>query len=138
MSDDGVVISSDNVEYFDRKYLLWAITENIIFNYVIQTIITNEEQLEQQLVKFNIMDENDKRLFWSAFASLKSLFDGHSHHLLIYSNSTDNLLKLIQYVKILLDDTNFDNPNSYYSNYQGDMRSKDKKKMRNNFEKSQF
>ena len=49
MSDDGVVISNDNVEYFeeliDRKYLLWAITKNIICDYVIQTIITNEEQI---------------------------------------------------------------------------------------------
>ena len=83
---------NNNVEYFgeiiDKKCLLWAINENIICDYVIQTIITNEEQLEQQLSRFHIIEENDKRLFLSAFASLKSIFDGHSHHLLIYSNKS--------------------------------------------------
>ena len=58
MCDDGIVVSNDNVEYFgeiiDRKCLLWAINENIICDYVIQTIITNEEQLEQ-IVKDNII-----------------------------------------------------------------------------------
>ena len=90
MCDDGIVVSNDNFEYFgeiiDRKCLLWAINENIICDYVIQTIITSEEQLEQQLSRFHIIEENDKRLFLSAFASLKSIFDGHSHHILIYSN----------------------------------------------------
>ena len=36
------------------------------------------------------IEENDKRLFLSAFASLKSIFDRHSHHLLIYSNKLKN------------------------------------------------
>lgn len=140
--DDGIVVSNDNVEYFgeiiDRKCLLWAIDENIICDYVIQTIITNEEQFEQQLSKFHIIEENDKRLFLSAFASLKSIFDGHSHHLLIYSNNKDNSLKLIQYIKILLDDSYFDIPDLYYSNYHSEMKSKDQKEIINNFEKAKF
>ena len=142
MCDDGIVVSNDNVEYFgeiiDRKCLLWAIDENIICDYVIQTIITNEEQFEQQLSKFHIIEENDKRLFLSAFASLKSIFDGHSHHLLIYSNNKDNSLKLIQYIKILLDDSYFDIPDLYYSNYHSEMKSKDQKEIINNFEKAKF
>lgn len=56
MCDDGNVVSNDNVEYFgeiiERKSLLWAINENIVCDYLIQTIITNEEQLEQQLSRF--------------------------------------------------------------------------------------
>ena len=140
--DDGIVVSNDNVEYFgeiiDRKCLLWAINENIICDYVIQTIITNEEQLEQQLSRFYIIEENDKRLFLSAFASLKSIFDGHSHHLLIYSNNKDNSLKLIQYIKMLLDDNYFDIPKLYYSNYHSEMKSKDQKGIINNFEKTKF
>ena len=140
MCDDDIVVSNDNVEYFgeiiDRKCLLWAINENIICDYVIQTIITNEEQLEQQLSRFHIIEENDKRLFLSAFASLKSIFDGHSHHLLIYSNNKDNSLKLIQYIKMLLDDNYFDIPNLYYSNYHSEMKSKDQKEIINNFEKA--
>lgn len=142
MCDDGIVVSNDNVEYFgeiiDRKCLLWAINENIICDYVIQTIITNEEQLEQQLSRFNIIEENDKRLFLSAFASLKSIFDGHSHHLLIYSNNKDNSLKLIKYIKMLIDDNYFDIPDLYYSNYHSEMKSKDQKEIINNFEKVKF
>ena len=142
MCDYGSVVSNDNVEYFgeiiDRKCLLWAINENIICDYVIQTIITNEEQLEQQLSRFHIIEENDKRLFLSVFASLKSIFDGHSHHLLIYSNKKDNSLKLIQYIKMLLDDNYFDIPDLYYSNYHSEMKSKDQKEIINIFEKAKF
>jgi len=140
--EEDIVVSNDNVEYFgeiiDRKCLLWAITASIICDYVIQTIITNEEQLEQQLSRFHIIEENDKRLFLSAFASLKSIFDGHSHHLLIYSNNKDNSLKLIQYIKMLLDDNYFDIPDLYYSNYHSEMKSKDQKEIINNFEKTKF
>ena len=140
--DEEIVVSNDNIEYFgeiiDRKCLLWAINENIICDYVIQTIITDEEQLEHQLSRFHIIEENDKRLFLSAFASLKSIFDGHSHHLLIYSNNKDNSLKLIQYIKMLLDDNYFDIPDLYYSNYHSEMKSKDQKEIINNFEKEKF
>ena len=140
--EEDIVVSNDNVEYFgeiiDRKCLLWAITASIICDYVIQTIITNEEQLKQQLSRFHIIEENDKRLFLSAFASLKSIFDGHSHHLLIYSNNKDNSLKLIQYIKMLLDDNYFDIPDLYYSNYHSEMKSKDQKEIINNFEKTKF
>ena len=142
MCDGGIVVSNDNVEYFgeiiDRKCLLWAINENIICDYVIQTIITNEEQLELQLSRFHIIEENDKRLFLSAFASLKSIFDGHSHHLLIYSNNKDNSLKLNQYIKMLLDDNYFDIPYLYYSNYHSEMKPKDQKEIINNFEKAKI
>ncbi len=140
--NEDITVSNDNVEYFgeiiDRKCLLWAINENIICDYVIQTIIINEEQLEQQLSRFNIIEENDKRLFLSAFASLKSIFDGHSHHLLIYSNNKDNSLKLIQYIKMLLDDSYFVIPDLYHSNYHSEMKSKDQKEIINNFEKAKF
>ena len=142
MCDDGIVVSNDNVKYFgeiiDRKCLLWAINENIICDYVIQTIITNEEQLEQQLSRFHIIEENYKRLFLSAFASLNSIFDGHSHHLLIYSNNKENSLKLTKYIKMLLDDNYFDIPDLYYSNYHSEMKSKDQKEIINNFEKAKF
>jgi superfamily II DNA or RNA helicase len=142
LSDDGVVVSNDNVEYFgeiiDRKCLLWAITENIICDYVIQTIITNEEQLEQQLTRFCIIEENDKRLFLSAFACLKSISDGHSHHALIYSNNTNNSAKLVQYIKMLLYDNYFDIPELYYSNYHSEINEKTQRTIINDFQKSKF
>ena len=137
--DDGIVVSNDNVKYFgeiiDRKCLLWAINENIICDYVIQTIITSEEQLEQQLSRFHIIKENDKRLFLSAFASLKSISDGHSHHLLIYSNTVSNSLEIIKYIKMLLGYKYFDIPDLYYSSYNNENKSKD---ILNNFEKANF
>ena len=62
--NNNIVVSNDNIEYFgeiiDRRCLLWAIQENIICDYVIQTIITNEEQLEQQLSKFHIIEPKPK------------------------------------------------------------------------------
>ena len=142
--DEDIIISNDNIDYFgdiiDRKGLLWAINKNIICDYVIQTIVTDEEQLCQQLSRFHIKEENDKRLFLSAFASLKSVFDGHSHHLLIYANNKDNSLKIIQYIEKLLEDNYFDIPNSdlYYSNYHSEMKSKDQKEIINSFEKAKF
>jgi superfamily II DNA or RNA helicase len=140
--DDEIVVSNDNVEYFgeiiDRKCLLWAINQNIICDYVIQTIIASEEQLEQQLSRFHITEENDKRLFLSAFASLKSINDGHSHHLLIYSNNMDNSVKLNKYIQMLLDDNYFDMPDLYYSNYDSEMNSKDQNKIIEKFNKSKF
>jgi len=141
-SNDMDIVSNDNVDYFgeiiDRKCLLEAINEDIICDYVIQTIVTNEEQLEQQFVKFHITEENDKRLFLSAFASLKSINDGHSHHLLIYSNNKDNSLKIIQYIKMLLDDKYFDITGLYYSNYHSEMRPKEQQKIIDQFNNAKF
>jgi superfamily II DNA or RNA helicase len=138
MGDDDNVISNDNVAHFgeiiDRKCLLWAINNNIVCDYVIQTIITNEEQFEQQIEQFNITDENDKRLFLSAYASLKSIHEGHSHHLLIYSNNKENSLKLILFVKLLLENNYFELPELYYSNYHSEMTSKDQTNIISMFE----
>ena len=136
------IVSNENTEYFGeiivQKCLLWAITENIICDYVIQTIITNKEQLEEQLTNFHITEENDKLLFLSAYVSLKSIFDNQSHHLLIYSNNKNNSLKIIEYIKCLLDDNYFDIPNLYYSSYHSEMKSKDQKKIINTFDKAKF
>ena len=141
-SDEDIIVSNDNIEYFgdiiDRKGLLWAINNNIICDYVIQTIITKEEQLEKQLSRFNITEENNKRLFLSAFSSLKSISDGHSHHLLIYSNNNANSLKLTQYIKMLLDENYFDIPDLSYSDYHSEMKSNKQKEIINNFEKAKF
>ena len=141
MRDEGV-ISNDNIEYFgniiNRKCLLWAIQKDIVCDYKIQTIVANEEQLEHQFERFNITQDNDKRLFLSAFASLKSIHDGHSHHMLVYSNNQDNSLKIVQYMKMLLDDAYFDIPYLYYSNYHSEMNSNTKKSKLEQFNKSSF
>lgn len=140
--EEDVVVSNDNIEYFgqiiDRRSLLWAINEKIVCDYVIQTIVTNEEQIEQQLKRFNITEENDKRLFLSAYASLKSISDGHSHNLLIYTNNKENSEKTIKYINMLLDDYYFDIPGLYYSMYNSDMKPKTRIEILNKFKKSQF
>jgi superfamily II DNA or RNA helicase len=143
VSDDtcGTSISNDNREFFgdiiDSRNMLWAIHKDIICDYVIQTIITKEEQFEQHLATFNITDENDKRLFLSAFASLKSIATGHSHHLLIYSNNTANSLKISKYITMLLDNLYFTVRDLYYSTYNGKMDAKEQTEVINNFANAQ-
>jgi len=141
-ADCGTIISNNNRDYFgdiiDSKCLLWAITEKIICDYVIQTIITKEAQLEQPLASFNITEENDKRLFLSAYASLKSISAKHSHHILIYSNNKENSVKLMKYIKMLINDNYFNIPNLYYSNYNGDMKPNEQAKIINSFENAQY
>lgn len=136
--DENVLVSNDNIYHFgniiDKKGLLWAIQHKVICDYVIQTIITNEEQLEHQLLRFNITEDNDQRLFLSAYASLKSISEGHSHHLLIYSNNKDNSQKLIQYINMLLNDNYFDIPDLYYSSYHSEMSSHNQKNIITKFE----
>jgi len=140
--EDEITVSNDNIEYFgeiiDKKCLLWAINQKVICDYNIQTIIANEEQLEQQLIKFNITEENDKRLFLSAFTSLKSIFEGHSHHLLIYSNNKDNAIKIKNYIKSLMENKYFDINNIYYSDYHSEMNTTNQKEILNCFENANF
>lgn len=136
------VIANNNKEYFgeiiERKCLLWAINIGVVCDYFIQTIITDEDQIDEHFEKFGISEETDKRLFLSAFSSLKSIFEGHSHHLLIYSNNKENSLKLVEYIKLLLDNNYFDLPDLYFSNYHSLMKSKHQKKIIDNFKESSF
>lgn len=138
INNNTTIISNDNIEYFGKviykKCLSQAINENIICDYVIQTIITNEIQLPE----FDITNDNDNRLFLSAFASLKSIADENSHHLLIYSNNIENSSKLIKYIQTLITRKYFTIPNLYYSDYSSNMKSSDQLQIITNFEKSTF
>jgi predicted helicase len=159
-SNNDNIISNDNEQYFgkiiDKKCLLWAIQNNIVCDYTIQTIITDEEELEQfwikskildsktkplneqQLYNFKIDDETDKRLFLSAYSSLKSINGNHSHHLLIYSNNMDNSKKLIQYIQLLLEHKYFSIDGLYYSSYNSMMKPKDQVDILDNFENAKY
>lgn len=125
---EGVVVSNDNVVYFgeiiDRKCLSWAIDENILCDYMIQTIVADEEEFKRHSSFFHLTDDVEKRLFLSAFVALKSIFDGHSHHLLIYANNKKNAFKIKKHIKSIIDNDYFDvRTGFYYSDYHSEMKS---------------
>ena len=142
VSDADIIISNDNVQYFgniiDKRCLLWAIDENIICDYVIQSITTDTDKLEYHLNRFKIVEENDKRLFLSAFASLKSIFENHSHHILIYSNNMRNSMKIIEYIKLLIEDKYFILPELYYSAYHSNHKASEQKDIIDKFEMAKY
>lgn len=125
----SAIVSNDDIAHFgeiiERRCVLWAIQQGIICDYTIQSIIANEEQLEAHLNHFDITIETDKRIFLSAFASLKSIQDGHSHHLLIYSNNKANSAKIINYIQMLMEEEYFVIPGLYSSEYHSEMKSRE-------------
>lgn len=137
--NSSAIISNNNNKYFgeiiDRKCLLWGIENNIICDYEIQTIILDEDIFNNE-INYNIIDDN-KKLFFSAFMSLKSIYDNFSDHILIYSNSKKNLLELEKYIK-LLNNKFFNISDLYYSQYYGEMKLNTKNKIIENFNKSKF
>lgn len=134
------IISNCDVEHFgeiiDKKCLLTAINEKIVCDYEIQTVITDEEQLNQFMENEN-KDLVEKKLFLSAFSALKSITDKNSHHLLIYSNNTENAIKICEYIEELLDNY-FEIPNLYYNKYLGNMTFKEQQTTLSRFQNSKY
>jgi superfamily II DNA or RNA helicase len=134
-NDNEDIISNDNEKYFgkiiDKKNLLWAIENNIICDYLLQTIITDTKDIDYN--KFNINDELDIKLFLSAYSALKSINDNNSHHILIYSNSTNNSLKIIKYIELLFEYKYFIINDIYYSDYNSSISNNERNNILNNF-----
>ena len=130
-SDNIDTISNDNVEYFgeiiDRKSLLWGINEEIICNYVINTITSNEELMNTQLLRFNITNDNDKRLMLAAYTCLKSIESGQSHHAIIYANSMENSIKICDYITDFITYNYFNIQDLYYSHYTSEIKFKEQR-----------
>jgi len=143
LRDEEIIISNTNVEHFGivitKRCLLWAIEQKILCDYVIQTLYANEDDIHAQVVKFNIKidDDDNKRLWLSAYSALKSIIDGHSHHLLIYANTKANSEKIVIYIKMLLH-TIFIIPELFYSDYNGTMPKNKQTKIIADFEKAKF
>lgn len=139
--EEDIIISNNSIEYFgqiiDRKSLLWAINNHIICDYVIQTMITNETY-ENEMLELDIIDENDQRLFFSAYAALKSIYDKNSHHLLIYSNCIENSNKIIQYIDYLIENNYFQINDFYHSSYHSELKSLKQKEILDKFTKSKY
>jgi predicted helicase len=125
--DERCMISNDDTDHFgeviERRCVLWAIQQDIICDYQIQTIVALEEQLEELFQKFETRDENNQRLLLTAYAGLKSINEGHSHHMLIYSNNKANSTQIITYIQLLLKEKYFDIPELYCSDYHSHMKS---------------
>lgn len=147
--DDDLLISNTNVTYFGTiiaKYsLLRAIEKQIVCDYCIQTLYIDSDQLNElallittQGINASKDEENDNRLLLSAYASLKSIYEGHSHHLLIYVNSKENALKVNSYIEKLISEHYFSLDNLYYSNYDSSMTKATQETILVNFQKATF
>jgi superfamily II DNA or RNA helicase len=139
---DETTISNSDISHFgeiiEKHSVLWAIERDIICDYNIQTIIVDEEKLEEQFARFQITEDIDKRLFLGAFSALKSIHDSHSHHLLVYSNSKEHAEKIIQYIRAFLSENYFNITGLYYSDYHSEMKSDVQSNILENFECSTF
>lgn len=128
-------ISNDNIQYFGniiyKKSLLWAINNNTICDYEIQTIITKENNILKLLEDLHINSYDDKCLFTSAYASIFSIYKKKSHHLLIYANKIENAIKINNYIKLLM--TKFNITNLYNSEFHGNLQKKTQDKIINSF-----
>jgi hypothetical protein len=75
-------------------------------------------------------DDNERRMFLTAYTVLKSIHNKLTHHSLIYSNTTENSIRIIKWIKKLLKYQYFKIDNLYYSDYN----SKQTIEERNNIE----
>ena len=143
--DDDLIISNTNVAYFGtiiaKFTLLKAIEKQIVCDYCIQTLYSDADQLnELALVCNNTIkdEESDNRLLLSAYTSLKSICEGHSHHLLIYTNNKENAFKIVKYIEKLLSEHYFSVDDLYYSNYDSSMNKVTQETILSNFQKATF
>lgn len=135
------IISNNNIEYFgeiiDRRCLYWAIDKKILCDYNIHTIVVDDHATLLSLECFNIDSDKDKRLFIAAYCALKNINDGFSKHLLIYTNTTDNAHKTIQYVNELIKNKYF-NFDIFLSKYDSTMSLEEQTSVMDNFLESEF
>jgi superfamily II DNA or RNA helicase len=135
-------ISNTDVHHFgsiiETKCLLWAIQKNILCDYQIQTMIMKEEHQDGLFAHFQVTEENDKRLFLSAYAALKSIADGNSHHILMYSNSQEHSCQMNKYIRLLLLNKYFNIGGLYYSDYHSNMKKKSQDTILSRFDVAPF
>lgn len=136
-SDDlETIVSNTNEKYFgsviERRNLLWSIENKIICDYTVQTIITDEDNLEEYNHIFGLQSEEEKRLLFAAIAAIKSIIQGFSHHLLLYTNKQENSKKIIDYVKKLLQ--YYRQTEIFCSEYHSDLDKPAQKEILKNFE----
>lgn len=138
----NTIICNNDINHFgkiiEKKSLLWAIQNKIICDYEIQSIIMDEENIEEYLERFNITDDKDKSLFLSSLSALKSIYHNNSKNLLIYVNTQINCNKIVEYIKKLINDNYINIPGLYFSTYHSELKNNIKEEIINNFKKCSF
>lgn len=145
--DTMKIVSNDNIDIFgdviERRSLLWAIDSDIVCDYSIQTIYSTRKELEEKIQisedrQDTDFDEKDLsyRLLLSAYTALKSIYDGGSHHILVYTNSQKNSDKVIHYIDKLISEKYFSFDSFFYSSYHSNMTPSKQKTILNSFETS--
>ena len=116
------IIANNNVAYFgtriDTKTLLWAIENNIVCDYLVQTIVKTSNEID------------DKKSL-AAYVAVESIKNGTSHHLLIYANSLANSREIIRQVGLY-------DKSIYSSSYSSDMKREKQEDIINKFKKAHF
>jgi len=86
-SQNNIISNDDEVHFgkvIDEKTISWAISKKIICDYEIQVLLETEELNSLQL---------------SAYAALKSIKEGNSHHNIIYTNNKKNSKIVKQHIQ---------------------------------------
>ena len=119
---DNKIIANNSVAYFgtriDTKTLLWAIENNIVCDYLVQTIVKTPDIV-------------DGKKSLAAYVAVESIKKGYSHHLLIYANSISNSKEIIRQVGLY-------DKSIYASSYSGDMKREKQEDIINKFKKARF
>jgi len=126
--DETTISNHDEIHFgkiIEKKSLLWAIRKEIVCDYTITTLVTEEEDMDIYFSRFSIREEIEKRLFLSAYASLLTLFHKKSHHLLIYCNTVKHSIQIITYIHQLLEYLSLDD--LYYASYHSNLHSRERK-----------
>jgi superfamily II DNA or RNA helicase len=136
---DRNVVSNGSEEHFGkiitRKNFSWAIEKNILCDYELQIVVPNNSNNTEY---FDIKNEHDQRLFFSAYSALQSINSHNTHHLLIYSNCMESSFRILHFINLLLDKRYFSILDFYSSVYHGDMKKVDQENTIRNFEGSKF
>ena len=137
-------ITNDDVVHFGtvilKRDVLWAISNDIICDYVIQVLKMNCEegtQLDEIFMSLGIQTDTEKRLCLSAYSALESITTGHSHHLLIFCNSTEHSDTINNYITELIAKEYFE-LSLFHSSYTSTQTDNEHTRILSQFGKKQY
>ena len=91
-------VSNDSIEHFGSiitsRNLHWAINAGVICDYELLVMQSSDHGEMPIFIK-------DHHMYLSAYIALKCIYTKTAHHILIYSNTTENAHRVIEYIKQL-------------------------------------